>query len=64
MEPEVDERVLGWGGDDEDRTAVAAVAAVRPAAWNELLAAEAQASVAAGACKDVDVDFIDEHAIS
>src|SRR5687768_7261816 len=42
---------------------MAAVAAVRSAAGNEFLAAEAQASAAAGACEDVDVDFVDEHAL-
>ena len=62
MEAEVDERVLAGGGDDVDGAAVAAVAAVGPAARDELLAAEAQAAVAAVAGGDVDVDFVDEHA--
>ena len=48
-------------GDDVDRAAVAAVAAVGAAARDELLAAEAQAAVAAVAGSDVDVDFVDEH---
>ena len=43
MEAEVDQRVEVGAGDDVDRAAVAAVAAVRAAARDELLAAEAQA---------------------
>ena len=61
VEAEVDERVLRGSGDDVDRAAVAAVAAVRAAARDELLAAEAQAAAAAVAGGDVDVDFVDEH---
>ena len=61
MKAEVDERVLGGCGDDEDGAAAAAVAAVRTAARDELLAPEAQAAIAAGACLNVDVDFVDEH---
>ena len=55
-------RVLRCGaGDEVDRPAVAAVAAVRPAARDELLAAEAQAAAPAMAGRDVDFDFVDEH---
>ena len=51
-------------GDDVDGAAVAAVAAVGAAARDELLAAEAEAAVAAVAGGDVDVDFVDEHQAS
>ena len=61
MKAEVDERVLGGCGDDEDRAAAAAVAAVRAAARDELFAPEAQAAAAAGARLNVNVDFVDEH---
>ncbi len=61
MEPVGDERVLVGAGDEVDRTAVSAVAAVRSAARHELLAAKAQAAVAAVACFDLDINFIDEH---
>ena len=43
LEPEVEEGVEVGVGDDEDRAAVPAVAAVRTAARDELLAAEAHA---------------------
>ena len=48
-------------GDHDDAAAVAAVAAVRPAARHVLLAAEAHAAVAAFAGFDFDGDAIDEH---
>ena len=63
VEAEVDERVLGGRRDDVDGAAAAAVAAVGTAAGDELLAAEAQAAVAAVAGRDLDVDFVDEHGI-
>ena len=61
METEVDERVGMRARDDEDRSAVAAVAAARPAARHELLAPERQAPPAAVARGDVNVDLVDEH---
>ena len=61
VEAEVDEGVEVRAGDEVDRAAVAAVAAVRAAARDELLAAEAHAAAAAVARRDVDVDFVDEH---
>ena len=48
-------------GDHDDAAAVAAVAAVGPAARHVLLAAEAHAAVAAAAGFDFDGDAIDEH---
>ena len=48
-------------GHQHNAAAVAAVAAVRPAAWDVLLATEAQATVAAPAGSDFDGDTIDEH---
>jgi hypothetical protein len=64
MEAEIDERVLGGSGDDVDRTAMTAVAAVGPAARHELLAAEAQGPVSAGPCDDMDIDLVYEHSIT
>ena len=64
VKAEIDERVLGGSGDDEDGAAVAAVAAVGPAARDELLAPEAETAAAAVAGRDVDVDFVDEHRFS
>ena len=48
-------------GHHDDAAAVAAVAAVGPAARHVLLAAEAHAAVAAAAGFDFDGDAIDEH---
>ena len=61
MEAVVDERVGVRTGDDEDRAAVPAVTAAGTAARDELLAAERQASASAIACRDVNVDFVNEH---
>ena len=61
MEAVVDEGVGVRAGDDVDRAAVAAVAAARAAARHELLAAERQTSASAIACRDVNVDFVNEH---
>jgi hypothetical protein len=61
MEAEVDERVLGGGGDDVDRPAVAAVAPVGAAARHELLASEAEAASATVSGRDANVYVIDEH---
>ena len=63
MKAEVDERVPGGRGDDEDGPAAAAVAAVRTTARDELLAPEAQAAAAAGARLNVDVYLVNEHLI-
>ncbi len=48
-------------GDDEDRPAVAAVAAVGAAARDVLLAAEADGASPAVAGGHVDLDLVDEH---
>ena len=61
MEAVGDERVLVETRDEVDRTAVSAVAAVRSAPRDALLAAKAQAAVAAAARFDLDVDLVDEH---
>jgi hypothetical protein len=61
MEPEIDQRVLRGSGDDIDGTTGAAIAAVRPAAWDEFLAAETQTSIPAVTGIDVDVHLVDEH---
>ena len=58
---EVDEGVAVGIGDEVDRAAGAAIAAVGTAARHELLAAEAQAAGAAMPRLDVDVDVVDEH---
>ena len=60
LHAEVRERVDAFARDEIDAAAVAAVAAVRPAARNELLAPEAHAAAAAGAGLDANVGFIDE----
>ena len=60
-EAEVNERVAVRIGDEIDRAALAAVAAVGAAARDELLAPEAEGAAAAVAGVDVDVDFVDEH---
>src|SRR5207302_6204699 len=63
MEAVVDERVGVRARDDEDRSAVAAVAAARAAARHELLAPEREAAAPAMAGRDVDVDFVYKHTI-
>ena len=60
MEPVADQGVGVWAGDDEDRTAVAAVAAARPSARDELFAAEGKATPAAVSGRHVNVNFVDE----
>ena len=60
LEAVVEERVEVGVGDEVDRAAVAAVAAVRAAARHELLAAEAHGAAPAVAGRDVDVDFVDK----
>src|SRR5690606_31560106 len=58
-----DEGVLVRAGDQVDGTTVAAVAAARTAARHPHLSAECHAAIAAGAGLNVDVDFVDEHAV-
>jgi hypothetical protein len=48
-------------GDHDDAAAVAAVAAVGPAARDVLLPAEAHAAIAAAARFDIDSDAINKH---
>src|SRR6187200_1798296 len=61
VEAEVDEGVSVRIGDEIHRTAGAAIATIRSAARDELLAAEAQRPAAAVAGLDVDVGFVNEH---
>src|SRR5206468_6666728 len=61
VEAVVDQRVRVRVGDDENRSAVAAVAAARAAAGHELLATEGETAASAMAGRDVNVDFVDEH---
>src|SRR5438067_830379 len=58
MESVVDEGVDVRAGDDEDRSAVSAVAAAGPAARDALLAPEREASAPAISGFDVNVDFV------
>jgi len=59
----VDEGVDVRAGDDVHRAAMAAVAAARAAARDELLTAEREASPPAVARFHVNVDFVDEQVI-
>jgi hypothetical protein len=52
---EVDQRIEAFVGDQPDRTAVAAIAAIRATERDEFLAAEADAAVAAIAGVDFDI---------
>ncbi len=61
MEAVVDERVHVRAGDQIHRAAVAAVAAVGPAARDELLPAEAHRPASAVTGSDFDFDFVNEH---
>ena len=61
VKPEIDEGVLPAGGHDGDRPAVAAIAAVGTAAWDELLAAKTETAAPAVAGGHMDVHLIDEH---
>ena len=63
MKPIVDERVGVRARDDEDRTAMPAIAAARTTARDEFLAAERQTSPSAPASRDMYVDFVNEHRI-
>ena len=60
LHAEIGERIDALARDEIDATAVAAVAAVRAAARNELLAAKADAAAAAGAGLDANIRLIDE----
>ena len=61
MKSIVDEGVGVRARDDKNRSPVAAVAAARTAARNELLATERETAAPAAAGFDVDVDFVNEH---
>jgi len=61
LESEIEERVEVGVGDQEDVAARAAVAAVGPAARDELLAAKAQRALAAVSGRDMDFDFVYKH---
>src|SRR5208282_4651798 len=61
VEAEVDEGVVALAGFHDDVAAAAAVAARGPAARDELLAAEGEASVAAVASLYADIGFVDKH---
>src|SRR5690606_22586507 len=60
LHAEIGERVDTLARDQVDAAAVAAVAAVGPAARNELLTPEAHTPVAAAAGLDMNVRFVDE----
>ena len=64
LETEIEEGVEVGVGDEVDRAAGSAVAAVRPAARDELLAPEAHRAAAAVAGGDVDFYFVYKHAWS
>jgi hypothetical protein len=57
----VNQRVVALRADHDDIATATAVAARRTAAWNELLASESHAAVAAVASFDTNFCFIDEH---
>jgi hypothetical protein len=56
----VGERIDPFGNSEVNATAVTAVAAIRSAARNELLASKAHAAPAAVACFDTNLRFVDE----
>src|SRR6185295_17157217 len=62
LESVVEQRVQIGIGEQENRAARTAVAAARSAARNELLAPERHGTPAAVAGRDVDIDFVYEHA--
>ena len=62
LESVVEKRVEVGVGDQEHRPARPAVSAARAAARDELLAAESQGAAAPMAGRDVDIDFVYEHA--
>jgi hypothetical protein len=61
MEPERNERIEVRTGNEIDGPARAAVAAVRPAARDELLPPKAHTSAPAVAGGYADVSFVNEH---
>ncbi len=61
IEAEMDEGVVSFTGFHDDVAALAAVAAGRTAARNELLAAEGHAAIPAVTGFDSDFGFVDEH---
>ena len=63
MEAVIDQGVRVRVRDDENRSAVAAVAAARSAPRHKLLAAERKTAPPAVACSDVDVDLVYKHTI-
>jgi len=56
----IDERIQTLIGDQINTAAIAAIAAVRTAERDELLAPKTDATIASAACKDLDSRFIDE----
>ena len=60
-EPEMNQGVAMGVGDERNRSAFAAVAAIGTAARNEFFPAKTEAAATAVAGLDVDVDFVDEH---
>ena len=61
----VDQRVEAVDRLDDHVAAFAAVAALGPAEFDELLAPERDAAVAAGAGRDIDLGFVEEfHGVS
>jgi hypothetical protein len=56
---EVDQRVEVFVGLQPDIAAITAIAAIGPTERNELLAAKADAAIAAIACGDRDFSFVD-----
>ena len=62
METVVDQGIAVRAGAQDDGAPAPAIAAVRPASGDVLLAPEAHTSVAAVAGRNLDVDFVDEHA--
>ena len=61
VEAKLDQRVEVFGALEMDAAAAPAVAATRPAARNEFLAAEGHAAVPAVAALDVDFGFVNKH---
>jgi hypothetical protein len=64
LESEIEQGIEVGAGDEINAAAVAAVAAVRPAARHELLAAEAEGPLAAVPGRDVDFYFVYKHSLA
>ena len=59
---ELRRQTIGAGhGFDNDRSSIASIAAVGPAAWNVFLAPKAATPIAAVAAFHIDADSIDKH---